>query len=106
MSPKSAQRFWITTCIKQEFNAPHESLRRDAHRRHLGIELSFGSSYKAARSGHLPAAGASPSGKASVFGTDIPRFESWRPSQFNFLNKINGLQRFQFPDVRHSRAVF
>ena len=24
--------------------------------------------------------GASPSGKASVFGTDIPRFESWRPS--------------------------
>ena len=25
--------------------------------------------------------GASPSGKASVFGTDIPRFESWRPSQ-------------------------
>ena len=28
-------------------------------------------------------AGASPSGKASVFGTDIPRFESWRPSQFS-----------------------
>ncbi len=26
--------------------------------------------------------GASPSGKASVFGIDIPRFESWRPSQF------------------------
>ena len=27
--------------------------------------------------------GASPSGKASVFGTDIPRFESWRPSHFS-----------------------
>jgi hypothetical protein len=26
--------------------------------------------------------GVSPSGKASVFGTDIPRFESWHPSQF------------------------
>ena len=26
------------------------------------------------------AVGASPSGKASVFGIDIPRFESWRPS--------------------------
>ena len=25
-------------------------------------------------------AGASPSGKAAVFGTAIPRFESWRPS--------------------------
>src|SRR5690606_26153552 len=25
--------------------------------------------------------GASPSGKAAVFGTAIPRFESWRPSQ-------------------------
>ncbi len=24
--------------------------------------------------------GASPSGKAPVFGTGIPRFESWRPS--------------------------
>ncbi len=29
----------------------------------------------------VPPIGASPSGKASVFGTDIPRFESWRPSQ-------------------------
>ena len=28
------------------------------------------------------AVGASPSGKASVFGTDIPRFESWRPNHF------------------------
>lgn len=29
--------------------------------------------------------GASPSGKAAVFGTAIPRFESWRPSQFWFV---------------------
>jgi hypothetical protein len=27
--------------------------------------------------------GASPSGKAAVFGTAIPRFESWRPSQIS-----------------------
>ena len=30
-----------------------------------------------------PALGASPSGKAAVFGTAIPRFESWRPSHFH-----------------------
>ena len=33
--------------------------------------------------------GASPSGKASVFGTDIPRFESWRPSQRNDINHLS-----------------
>ena len=34
--------------------------------------------------------GASPSGKASVFGIDIPRFESWRPSQSpNPPNRLN-----------------
>ena len=38
-------------------------------------ELSTGSQGWA--TGH---AGASPSGKAAVFGTAIPRFESWRPS--------------------------
>src|SRR5690349_19071020 len=27
--------------------------------------------------------GASPSGKAAVFGTAIPRFESWRPSHLH-----------------------
>jgi hypothetical protein len=33
--------------------------------------------------------GASPSGKAAVFGTAIPRFESWRPSQqFQRLTEI------------------
>ena len=31
--------------------------------------------------------GASPSGKASVFGIDIPRFESWRPSQYPHDNR-------------------
>ena len=30
---------------------------------------------------HATPIGASPSGKAAVFGTAIPRFESWRPSQ-------------------------
>gem|GEM_PF-4861578 len=35
--------------------------------------------------------GASPSGKASVFGTDIPRFESWRPSQFPDFDDMNPL---------------
>lgn len=30
--------------------------------------------------------GASPSGKASLFGSDIPRFESWRPSQFLLIS--------------------
>lgn len=37
--------------------------------------------------------GASPSGKASVFGIDIPRFESWRPSQFSPCQ----IGRFVFP---------
>ena len=32
-----------------------------------------------------PQVGVSPSGKASVFGTDIPRFESWHPSQLSLL---------------------
>ena len=32
-----------------------------------------------------PAFGVSPSGKASVFGTDIPRFESWYPSHSSRL---------------------
>lgn len=31
--------------------------------------------------------GASPSGKAAVFGTAIPRFESWRPSQCVLFQK-------------------
>ena len=35
--------------------------------------------------------GASPSGKASVFGIDIPRFESWRPSQ-SLLCSLNRSQ--------------
>jgi hypothetical protein len=32
--------------------------------------------------------GASPSGKAAVFGTAIPRFESWRPNQLLHLMAI------------------
>ena len=32
--------------------------------------------------------GASPSGKALVFGTGIPRFESWRPSQLLNENQV------------------
>ncbi len=35
--------------------------------------------------------GASPSGKAAVFGTAIPRFESWRPSQ-DFLSHASSLR--------------
>ena len=38
--------------------------------------------------------GASPSGKASVFGIDIPRFESWRPSH------LCSQMRRQRPDFR------
>ncbi len=34
-----------------------------------------------------PRVGASPSGKAAVFGTAIPRFESWRPSHFLLLSE-------------------
>jgi hypothetical protein len=44
------------------------------------------------QSAHAPLTpgGASPSGKAPVFGTGIPRFESWRPSQclFQWLASI------------------
>ncbi len=38
---------------------------------------------RAAYIGALRRIGASPSGKAAVFGTAIPRFESWRPSQYH-----------------------
>ena len=42
--------------------------------------------------------GASPSGKASVFGTDIPRFESWRPSHYSAcsMSISPGVSGFQF----------
>ena len=37
--------------------------------------------------------GASPSGKAAVFGTAIPRFESWRPSQLPGIYSEKALGR-------------
>jgi hypothetical protein len=36
---------------------------------------------------HATPIGASPSGKAAVFGTAIPRFESWRPSHHHLRRK-------------------
>ena len=33
--------------------------------------------------------GASPSGKAPVFGSGIRRFESFRPSQFHLFDKLS-----------------
>ena len=45
--------------------------------------------------------GASPSGKASVFGTDIPRFESWRPSH---LNCFSIKESWLLPRTRPRRA--
>src|SRR3954447_10190048 len=38
---------------------------------------------------HAAAAGASPSGKAPVFGTGIRRFESCRPSQFPLASETD-----------------
>jgi hypothetical protein len=37
--------------------------------------------------------GASPSGKAAVFGTAIPRFESWRPSQPSLSRQASCFRR-------------
>ena len=49
------------------------------------------------KSGYLDAfIGVSPSGKASVFGIDIPRFESWHPSQ-----KIPHVPVFRLSDGRN-----
>jgi hypothetical protein len=47
------------------------------------------------QSAHAPLTpgGASPSGKAPVFGTGIPRFESWRPSQCLLCFEISNLDK-------------
>lgn len=41
------------------------------------------------RQHYLNRIGASPSGKASVFGTDIPRFDPWRPSQHSLKAHVS-----------------
>ena len=48
---------------------------------HRPVASSQPSRYLARSAENAEPVGASPSGKASVFGTDIPRFESWCPSQ-------------------------
>lgn len=48
---------------------------------HTPVASSQPSRYLARSAENAEPVGASPSGKASVFGTDIPRFESWCPSQ-------------------------
>src|SRR5206468_3949860 len=56
-------------------------LRLDRTDRLRAAELELGFRPLASISACFPPAGASPSGKAPVFGTGIRRFESCRPSQ-------------------------
>ena len=52
------------------------------NRRAFPVEVATGGDYKTGLAGLSRTVGASPSGKASVFGIDIRRFESSRPSHF------------------------
>ena len=50
--------------------------------------------------------GVSPSGKASVFGIDIPRFESWYPSHFlSFLVFDGACSLEACARARHARLL-
>ena len=70
---------------------PGKSCRASRAGQVVPCERTRGRLWSRPRGAELPAIGASPSGKATVFGTVIPRFESWRPSQY--INRLAGRYR-------------
>src|SRR5262245_27571521 len=84
MSPESVQRFRDNDMHKNK-NLKHAASSLFHATCFSGRSVLSGlTQYKTGRSDSgCRHNGASPSGKAAVFGTAIPRFESWRPSQIS-----------------------